>query len=185
MGFPCIIWTTHGTNCLEFAIMYSDLLQNWLYPGHAPLVFPTIILKTASHDDVIEWKHYPRYWPSVRGIHRSPVNSLHRGQWGGALVFSLICVWINGWVNNRQAGDLRRYRAHRDVTVMSNFTRWPPSWRIRFWSRFVHVLHYGINLSFSETRQILGLLSSCENIKEYSKPWHGDFSSPLTGRSSI
>ena len=31
---------------------------------------------------------------------------------------SLICVWINGWVNNREAGDLRRYRAHCDVTVM-------------------------------------------------------------------
>ena len=26
--------------------------------------------------------------------------------------------WINGWVNNREAGDLRRYRAHSDVTVM-------------------------------------------------------------------
>ena len=35
-----------------------------------------------------------------------------------ALLFSLICVWINGWVNNREAGDLRRYRALYDVTVM-------------------------------------------------------------------
>ena len=34
------------------------------------------------------------------------------------LRFSLICVWINGWVNNREAGDLRRYRAHYDATVM-------------------------------------------------------------------
>ena len=25
------------------------------------------------HDDVIKWKHFPRYWPFVRGIHRSPV----------------------------------------------------------------------------------------------------------------
>ena len=32
--------------------------------------------------------------------------------------FSLICVWINGWVNNREAGDFRRYRAHYDVIVM-------------------------------------------------------------------
>ena len=32
----------------------------------------------------------------------------------------LICVWINGWVNNREAGDLRRYRAHYDVIVMVN-----------------------------------------------------------------
>ena len=61
------------------------------------------------HDDVIKWKHFPRYWPFVRGIHRSPVNSPHKGQWRGALIFSLICVWINGWVNNSEAGDLRRY----------------------------------------------------------------------------
>ena len=72
------------------------------------------------HDDDMKWKHFPRYWPFVRGIHRSPVNSSHKGQWRGALMFSLICVWINGWVNNRKAGDLRRYRVHYDVTVMKN-----------------------------------------------------------------
>ena len=74
------------------------------------------------HDDVIKWKHFPRYWPFVRGIHRSPVNSPHKGQWCGALMFSLICVWINGGVNNREAGDLGRYRAHYDVTVMIKST---------------------------------------------------------------
>ena len=42
----------------------------------------------------------------------------HKGQWRGALMFSVICVWINGWENNREAGDLRRYRAHYDVIVM-------------------------------------------------------------------
>ena len=76
--------------------------------------------RTVYHDDVIKWRHFPRYWPFVRGNHRSPVNSPHKGQWRGALVFSLICVWINGWVNNRGAGDLRRYRAHNDVIVMCN-----------------------------------------------------------------
>ena len=75
-------------------------------------------LTNNCHDDVIKWKHFPRYWPFVRGIHRSPVNSPHKGQWRGALMFSLICVWINGWVNNREAGDLRHYRAHYGVTVM-------------------------------------------------------------------
>ena len=72
-----------------------------------------------THDDVIKWKHFPRNWPFVRRIRRSPVYSPHRGQWRGALMFSLICVWINGSVNNREAGDLRRYRAHYDVTVMT------------------------------------------------------------------
>ena len=70
------------------------------------------------HDDVIKWKHFPRYWPFLRGIHRSPVNSTHKGQWRGALMFSLICTWINGWVNNSEAGDLRRHRTHDCITIM-------------------------------------------------------------------
>ena len=73
--------------------------------------------------DSIAWwhhqmKHFPRYWPFVRGIRRSPVNSPHKSQWRWALLFSLICAWINGWVNNDETGDLRRHRAHYDVTVM-------------------------------------------------------------------
>ena len=83
------------------------------------------------HDDVIKWKHFPRYWPFVRGIHRSPVNSPHKGQWRGALMFSLICVWINGWVNNHDAGDLRRYRAHYDVIVMA-------CWQVYTLSEYYH-----------------------------------------------
>ena len=45
-----------------------------------------------SHGDVIKWKHLPRYWPFVRGIHRSPVNSPHKVQWRGALMF----LWYRG-----------------------------------------------------------------------------------------
>ena len=60
----------------------------------------------SPHDDVIQWKHFPRYLPFVRGIHRSQENSPHQGQWRGALMFSLICAWINGWVNDHEAGDL-------------------------------------------------------------------------------
>ena len=71
-----------------------------------------------THDDIIKWKHFPRYWPFVWGIHRSLVNSPQKGQWCGALMFSLICAWINGRVNNREAGDLRCHRSHYDVTVM-------------------------------------------------------------------
>ena len=73
---------------------------------------------TIYHDDVIKWKNFPRYWPFVRGIHRSPVNSPHKGHWRGALILSLIFVWINSWVNNSKAGDSRRYRVHYDVSVM-------------------------------------------------------------------
>ena len=56
----------------------------------------------------------------------------HKGQWRGALMFSLICAWINGWVNNREAGDLRRDRVHYDVTVM---IRWNNEWEIHTYNR--------------------------------------------------
>ena len=99
----------HGRECLM-------LLQQQLVHC-APFVFDyfsSICRQWSLHNDVIKWKHFPRYWPFVRGIHMSPVNSPHKGQWRGALMFSLICFWIN----NGEAGDLRRHRAHHNVTVM-------------------------------------------------------------------
>ena len=74
---------------------------------------------SSFHHDVVKWKHFPLYWPFVRGIHRSQVNSPHKGQWCWALTFSLIFAWSNGWVNNTEDGDLRRHHAHDDVIVMS------------------------------------------------------------------
>ena len=71
-----------------------------------------------THDDVIKWKHCPRCWSLVRGIHRSPVNSLYKGKWRWPFMFSLLCTWINGWVNNWDSSDLRRHRAHYDITAM-------------------------------------------------------------------
>ena len=82
--------------------------------------------KISQHYDVIKSKHFPRYWPFVPGIHRSPVNSPRKGQWHAALLFSSICAWINDWVNNRKAGDLRRHRDHYDVIVIkrNEFMAW-------------------------------------------------------------
>ena len=62
-----------------------------------------------NHDDVIKWKHFLRYWPFSRGIHRSLTRI-------SDAFFDL--AWINGWVNNSEAGDLRRHRDHYDVIVM-------------------------------------------------------------------
>ena len=110
--FLIYIWRLQGRQiyCTELLdISQINVALIYIRPSY-PLI--------SFHDDAIKWKHFPRYWPFVRGIHRSPVNSPHKGQWRGALMFSLICVWINGWVNNHEAGDLRRYRVHYDVTVM-------------------------------------------------------------------
>ena len=84
---------------LIFLMGIHILARRHLYiktaPGH----------KGVKHDDVIKWKNFPRHWPFARGIHRSPVNSPHKGQWRGALMLSLICARINGWVSNRDAGE--------------------------------------------------------------------------------
>ena len=64
------------------------------------------------------WRHQMKtfscYWPFVRGI-----ESPHKGQWRGALMFCLICAWTNGWVNNGDSGDLRDHHTHFDVTVIN------------------------------------------------------------------
>ena len=108
--------------------------------------------KEFPHDDVIKWKHFPRYWPFVRGIHLSRVNSPHKGQWRGALMFSLMCVWINGWENNREAGDLRRHRAHYDVIVMIS------SSMSSHWKSFKDQVTRGLNLWVSDLQLSYELL---------------------------
>ena len=64
--------------------------------------------KMILHDDIIKWKYFPRYWPFV------------------TKASDAACARINGWVNNGEAGDLRRHRAHYDVIVMNyvKFIRW-------------------------------------------------------------
>ena len=127
----------HGANMGPTWVLWAPCWPPWILLAGYPLVLTendTSVLMISNtswkhftrtcdknelwHEDVIKWKHFPHYWPFVREIHRSPVNFPHKGQWRGALMFALICVWINGWVNNREAGDLRRYRAHYDVIVM-------------------------------------------------------------------
>ena len=103
----CIHLTRYVTKDLVQGLFNAlDELSEW------------VLWYRSFHYDVIKW----RYWPFVWGIHRSPVNSPHKRQWRGALMSSLICAWINGWVNNRKGGDLRRHRAHYDITVMQSLS---------------------------------------------------------------
>ena len=86
-----------------------------------------------------QWRYQMEIFPAllaiVRGKHRTPVNSPHKGQCRGAVMFSLICPWINGWVNNREAGDLRRHGTHYDVTVIElMFVLQSNPWRMCCWS---------------------------------------------------
>ena len=84
----CICWPK---------MMAGDWYQRRFFPQTATCL-PSdgrngvLVFASSYHDGVTKWKHFPRYWPFVWGIHRTPVNSPHKGQWHGALVFSLICA---------------------------------------------------------------------------------------------
>ena len=68
------------------------------------------------------WRHQMETFSAL--LASDAASDASEGQWRGALMFSFICVWINGWVNNREVGDLRRYRGHYDVTVMFTSNYW-------------------------------------------------------------
>ena len=97
--------------------------------------------------DIVKWTHFPRYWLFVRGIHRPPVNYPPKGQWRGALMFSLICVWTNSWVNNRETGDLRRHHAYYAVSVMHDLAYSPT-----ITSLFILIILYGFITQHSRRR---------------------------------
>ena len=102
--FTSFVWQLYFRNSSDS----SDRLVNHTYVCFFPGEFKT-------HDDIINGNIF-----RVTG----PLNSPHKGQWRVALMFSLICAWINGWVNNFEAGDLRRHRAHYYVSVMQR-NKWP------------------------------------------------------------
>ena len=92
-------------------------------------------MSLVSHHEVLRsWRrHQMETFSALLALcaGNSPVNSPHKGQWRGALMFSLICASINGWGNNDEAGDLRRRCAHYDVIVMRCCVQcsrpWPPT----------------------------------------------------------
>ena len=79
-------------------------------------------------DGVIKWKYFPRYWPFVRRIHRSPANSPNKGQWRGALMFSLICA-LNKWLSE-QSWNWRFETPSRSLSRHCNVVAndWQASW---------------------------------------------------------
>ena len=62
-------------------------------------------------DDVIKWKHFPRYWPFVRGTQRSPMDSPHKGQ----------CRSVpDKQLSKQSRTNLRRHRAHyHTIAILS------------------------------------------------------------------
>ena len=90
---------------------------------------PSISMMTSSNGKI--FRVTGSFRVIVPRIHRSPGNCTQKGQWSGALMFSLICASINGWVNTHEACDLRRHRHQYDVTLMS----WEQVWTNHNWHR--------------------------------------------------
>ena len=130
-------------------------LQQIHWNGNVVILTKSLALAAPEvvHDDVIKWKHFPRYWPFVGGIHRSPVYSPHKGQWRGTLMFSLICDWINGRINNREAGDIKRHQTHYDVIVMQYDNFQCSKWR-KYHQNDISVSVNGTRVRYRETDEV-------------------------------
>ena len=96
-------------------------------------------------------------------IHRSPVNSPHNDQWRWLLMLSLICGWINGWANIREAGDLKIHRAHYDVIVMFLLKWWLT---MITWKAFTRLI-----LVSNETYYKISVSISCNMWCHYTSKW--------------
>ena len=107
-----------------------------------------------NHDDVIQWKHFAHYWPFVRGMHRSLVNSPYKGQWRGSLMFFFICA-LNKQLWGRWFRPLCSLWCH--CNDMPSTPPWedpsvPHSWWVLLWSLYHQHTGYG---SGHETAAIL------------------------------
>ena len=93
---------------------YGDILCTIAWWRHQMETFSALLATCAGNSPITT------HFPAQRRVTRS------------FDVFVLIFVWIKGWINNREAGDLRRYRAHYDVTIMISvdvfWTGSIPSW---------------------------------------------------------
>ena len=138
------------------------------------------------YDDVTKRKHCSRYWSFVRGFHRWPVHSPHKGQWCGALMFLLICAWIKGWINNREACDLRCQRAHYDVTVMPHNTDCQLDTPLKTrWRLMMMAPHWKLmmNLSLLKIKKVMApnlLITSHGYVSVVRVPVLTNIGSPMT-----
>ena len=124
-SFISIHFTWRHTDFRWLNFKQNLVMNGWDISSETALWVHSSEVKWA-HDDVIKWKHFPRYWPFVWGIHRSPVNSPHKGQWCGALMF-----FFNLCLNKRLIKQLWVWwfetpSDYYDVTVIECAAVWDP-----------------------------------------------------------
>ena len=161
---------------LQFAIFIFDLIIRLLKLARVRVYLHTINLSYHCpvtlgaehpmvwlwHGLVTWWRHQIETFSALLAICAG--NSLvtgespHKGQWRGALIYPLIYAWMNDWVNDREAGDLRRHRAHYDVTVMSN-CRFLTSMEIQYAHDHTHHCILMLRISWHDSFCII--ISAC------------------------
>ena len=110
--------STHRWPVTRKMFLFDDAIMNMSvqYVDHQCLCRPPCYTSHKYHDDVIKWKYF-RVTGHLCGEFTGP-RWIPRTKASDAEMFSLICARINDWVNNGEAGDLRRYLAHYDLIVM-------------------------------------------------------------------
>ena len=114
-GIPGACATRNLTYLARGPFKYSFVSYTHISPGCLTGTGPI-------RDDVIKWKHFSRYWPFVRKSTGHRWIPLAKASEAELWCFFFICAWTHGWVNSRDAGDLKRNCAHYDVNVMCVFT---------------------------------------------------------------
>ena len=111
------------------------LSVTWQTSHHNPQPYRALLLWV--HDDAIKWKHFPCYWPFVRGTHQSPVHSHHKGQWRGALMFL-----FDLRPNKRLSKQSRRRRFETVMRWLCSGQKWavtPHYWMMWIYVTFITV----------------------------------------------
>ena len=123
-NFPNHIWKLQRLRAslwvvLRYTCTVVDCMRRQSFSMTAFNITDTeMIMMTSSNRNIF------RVTGPLCGEFTVPGDFPHKGQWSGAMMFSLICVWINDWVNNHEAGDLRRHRGHYDVNVLKAYTEY-------------------------------------------------------------
>ena len=130
----CYVTVPRRNMCFVLCGVLLSFSTSWLYPypfgschwhGNDLIIDPVSTNRPELCIYIYTWWRHPMETFSAllalcAGNSLVPGEFPHKGQWRGALMFSLICTWTNSRVNNREAGDLRQHRAHYDFTVMES-----------------------------------------------------------------
>ena len=148
---------THSFSDIRGLIMSHNLSAGRMLP-----------FRLFSHDDVIEWNQFPRYWPFVRGIHRSLVTSPHKGQWRGALM-SFFNLRLNKRLSKQSWGwwfeTLSRPLWRHSNEIINTVKTQPTHSHIDMWG-------YSECINIFETYMYMWTISYSERSNQQMQPIH-------------